>query len=74
MRLPGAARRNTVKDPITLPAGFTPPPEPGTAQANGPMGIDIKKLSYKGYGKQYLIANPGEAINQRVEIKILSLQ
>ncbi len=37
-------------------------------------GIDKKKLSYKGYGKQYLISKPGDALNQRVEIKILSVQ
>lgn len=37
-------------------------------------GIDLKKLSYKGYGKHFLIAKPGDAINQRVEIKIMSLQ
>lgn len=36
-------------------------------------GIDRNRLSYKGYGKQYLIASPGSAVNQRVEIKILSV-
>lgn len=37
-------------------------------------GINANILSYKGYGKQYLISKPGDAINQRVEVKILSVQ
>jgi hypothetical protein len=45
MKQPGAARRKTVNDPITLPAGFTPPPQPANARAGGPLGIDIKKLA-----------------------------
>lgn len=36
-------------------------------------GIDKNRLSYRGYGKQYLIAAPGSPLNQRVEIKILSI-
>jgi outer membrane protein OmpA-like peptidoglycan-associated protein len=36
-------------------------------------GIERNRLSYKGYGKQYLIASPGSPVNQRVEIKILSV-
>lgn len=37
-------------------------------------GIDKNRLSYKGYGKQHLISAPGSPLNQRVEIKILSVQ
>lgn len=37
-------------------------------------GIDPDILSYKGYGKQYLISKPGDPINQRVEVKIVSLK
>ncbi|MEZ5026829.1 MAG: OmpA family protein [Chitinophagales bacterium] len=37
-------------------------------------GIDKNRLTYKGYGKQHLIASPGSPVNQRVEIKILSVQ
>jgi len=36
-------------------------------------GIDKNRLSYKGYGKQHLIAGGGSPLNQRVEIKILSV-
>ncbi len=37
-------------------------------------GIDKNRLSYKGYGKQHLIASPGSPLNQRVEIKIMSVK
>jgi outer membrane protein OmpA-like peptidoglycan-associated protein len=37
-------------------------------------GIDPNILTYKGYGKQFLISKPGDAINQRVEVKILSVK
>lgn len=37
-------------------------------------GIDRSRLTYKGYGKQHLIAAPGSPLNQRVEIKILSVE
>ena len=37
-------------------------------------GISANILTYKGYGKQFLISNPGDAINQRVEVKILSVK
>ncbi|MBK6273461.1 MAG: OmpA family protein [Saprospirales bacterium] len=36
-------------------------------------GISKDRLQYKGYGKQFLIASPGSPLNQRVEIKILSV-
>ena len=36
-------------------------------------GIAKDRLQYKGYGKQFLIAAPGSPLNQRVEIKILSV-
>ena len=36
-------------------------------------GISRSRLTYKGYGKQHLIAAPGSPLNQRVEIKILSV-
>ena len=36
-------------------------------------GIAKDRLQYKGYGKQFLIASPGSPLNQRVEIKILSV-
>jgi outer membrane protein OmpA-like peptidoglycan-associated protein len=37
-------------------------------------GIAAEKLSFKGYGKQFLISKPGDAINQRVEVKIISVK
>ncbi len=37
-------------------------------------GIDKNRLSFKGYGKQHLIASPGSPLNQRVEIKIMSVK
>ena len=37
-------------------------------------GIDKNRLSFKGYGKQHLIAAAGSPLNQRVEIKILSVK
>lgn len=37
-------------------------------------GISKSRLSYQGYGKQHLIAAPGSPLNQRVEIKILSIK
>lgn len=38
-------------------------------------GIASNRLTYKGYGKSYLLkpAEPGNSLNQRVEIKILSM-
>lgn len=37
-------------------------------------GIPADKLTYKGYGKQYLISKPGDPVNQRVEVKIISVK
>ncbi len=37
-------------------------------------GIDRNRLTYKGYGKQFLVAPAGSPMNQRVEIKILAIK
>lgn len=44
LALNGAARRNTVLDPISLPAGFQPPPLVPDKHDGGGHGHDLKKL------------------------------
>jgi hypothetical protein len=43
LALRGAARRDTVNDPIRLPEGYTPPP-PSTDKHDAPVGNDVAKL------------------------------
>ncbi|HEY3899213.1 MAG TPA: FAD-dependent oxidoreductase [Chthoniobacter sp.] len=44
LALRGAARRETVNSPITLPAGYTPPPPVVDKGASGPPGIPVASL------------------------------
>ena len=44
MKQPGAARRKTVQDAITLPTGYVPPPAEKQGGDDGPAGLALKNL------------------------------